>query len=64
MLLSHAHLDHNGDVSYLDTGIPIVCSRQSAFISRAMQVTGLATMETDRVLANPRLPGDEGELKI
>jgi ribonuclease J len=63
VLLSHAHLDHNGDVSYLDERIPIHASRLSAFIARSMQVTGVATIERELVYANPRSPGETGELK-
>jgi ribonuclease J len=54
ILLSHAHLDHNGDVSYLDETIPIVCTRTGAAIARAMQVTGQPTLEREMVYASPR----------
>jgi ribonuclease J len=55
VLLSHAHLDHNGDVSYLDERIPIVCSRASAAIARAMQVTGQTSLERELVYIGPRV---------
>jgi ribonuclease J len=54
VLLSHAHLDHNGDVSYLDETIPIVCTRVGAAIARAMQVTGQTSLEREMVYAAPR----------
>jgi ribonuclease J len=54
VLISHAHLDHNGDVSYLDGAIPIVCTRTSAAIARAMQVTGMASYEREMVYSSPR----------
>jgi ribonuclease J len=54
VLLSHAHLDHNGDVSYLDERIPIVCTRTSAAIARAMQVTGQTSLERELAYASAR----------
>jgi ribonuclease J len=54
VLLSHAHLDHDGDVSYLDERIPIVCSRTSAAIARAMQVTGQTSFEREMVFTSAR----------
>jgi len=45
VLISHAHLDHNGDLSYLDGDIPIYTTRVSALIARAMQVTGTGGLE-------------------
>jgi ribonuclease J len=58
VLISHAHLDHNGDVSYLDGGIPVVCTRTSAAIARAMQVTGMASFEREMVYLSPRAEKD------
>jgi ribonuclease J len=55
VLLSHAHLDHNGDVSYLDERIPIVCTRTSGAIARAMQVTGQTSLEREMAYASPRV---------
>jgi ribonuclease J len=60
VLLSHAHLDHNGDISYLDERIPVVCSRASAAIARAMQVTGPLSLERELAYAAPRV--DKGGL--
>lgn len=54
VLLSHAHLDHNGDISYLDSAIPIVCTRASAAIARAMQATGPASFEREMAYASMR----------
>jgi ribonuclease J len=58
VLISHAHLDHNGDVSYLDSAIPVVCTRTSAAIARAMQVTGMASFEREMVYSSPRAEKD------
>ena len=58
VLISHAHLDHNGDVSYLHSTIPVVCTRSSAAIARAMQVTGMASFEREMVYSGPRVEKD------
>jgi ribonuclease J len=55
VLVSHAHLDHNGDISYLDETIPVVSTRSGAAIARAMQVTGAASLEREMVYASPRV---------
>ncbi|MBC7232588.1 MAG: MBL fold metallo-hydrolase [Chloroflexi bacterium] len=47
VLVSHAHLDHNGDLSCLDPAIPIYTTRVTAFIARAMQITGLGGFESE-----------------
>ncbi len=39
VLLSHAHLDHSGYISYLDGAIPVVTSLETAVIAKAMQDT-------------------------
>ncbi len=39
VLLSHAHLDHIGDVALLDPQVPVVTTAESAAVARAMQVT-------------------------
>jgi ribonuclease J len=55
VLISHAHLDHNGDVSYLDSAVPIVSTRVSAAIARAMQVTGAPSLEREMVYSSARV---------
>ncbi|MGQ9454672.1 MAG: MBL fold metallo-hydrolase [Armatimonadota bacterium] len=37
VLVSHAHVDHIGDIHYLRTDIPIYCSPLTAAIARALQ---------------------------
>ncbi|WP_322797808.1 MBL fold metallo-hydrolase [Thermoflexus sp.] len=39
VLITHAHLDHMGDIAFLDPGIPLVMSPMAAAVARAMQVT-------------------------
>jgi ribonuclease J len=56
VLLSHAHLDHSGYISFLEPEIPIYCSAMTALISKAMQDTGQADFETEVCYANEREP--------
>lgn len=62
VLVSHAHLDHNGDLSYIDPQIPIYSTRVTAFIARAMQVTGQASFERELTFVNLRVHKETGEL--
>jgi ribonuclease J len=62
IFVSHAHLDHNGDLSYVDPAIPVCSTRVSAMIARAMQVTGVQGTEREMVATNPREPNDSGDL--
>ncbi|MBN2083620.1 MAG: hypothetical protein JW748_00245 [Anaerolineales bacterium] len=61
VLISHPHLDHNGDVSYLDCAMPIVSTRAGAAIARAMQVTGPSSFEREMTYASLRAE-KEGKL--
>jgi len=63
VLLSHAHLDHNADLSYVRPDIPVYSTRVSAFIARAMQVTGVSTFERELSYVSPRAPSESGELQ-
>ncbi|MCS7251175.1 MAG: MBL fold metallo-hydrolase RNA specificity domain-containing protein [Anaerolineae bacterium] len=40
VLITHAHLDHMGDITFLDPAIPLVMTPMTAAVVRAMQVTG------------------------
>jgi ribonuclease J len=62
ILVSHAHLDHNGDLAYLDERIPVYGTRSTAFIARIIQVTGTLSMEREIVYANPREDAGDGSL--
>jgi ribonuclease J len=62
ILLSHGHLDHNGDLSYVDPSFPVFSTRASAFIARAMQITGQAGFEREMTYTSPRVPSETGEL--
>ncbi len=61
VLVSHAHLDHNGDLAFLDPRIPICCTRATAFIARAMQVAGPADFEHEISFIHPRTWDKGGE---
>jgi len=60
IFLSHAHLDHNGDVSYVDRDIPVFCSRVTAMITRALQCTGGTSLDREMIWINPRQFDNEG----
>lgn len=45
VLLSHAHLDHSGYVSFLRPEIPVYATVATAFIAKAMQDTGRADFD-------------------
>jgi ribonuclease J len=58
VLLSHAHLDHSGYISFLKPEIPIYCTAMTGFISKAMQDTGQADFESEVCYASLREPVD------
>lgn len=63
VLLSHAHLDHDADISYVNPEIPVYATRVTAFIARSMQITGQSSFERELVYINPRIPAESGELQ-
>ena len=54
ILLSHAHLDHSGHISFLDPEIPIVCSPTTAFLAKAIQDSSKGDFEKEVCYAIPR----------
>ncbi len=54
VLLSHAHIDHSGYISFLGTDIPIYTTAMTAFIAKAMQDSGQSDFEKEVCYANPR----------
>ena len=64
VLVSHSHLDHNGDVSFMDRHMPLYCTKTTAFIARAMQVTGKSDFERELIYINPRSPRETGEMSM
>ncbi len=63
VLLSHAHLDHDADISYVNPEIAVYATRVTAFIARSMQITGQSNLERELVYINPRAVADSGELQ-
>lgn len=60
VLLSHAHLDHCGYVSFLRRNIPVYSSAATAFIAKTMQDTGGGTdFEKEICYLNPREPNED-----
>ena len=55
VLLSHAHQDHHGHLSFLDTDIPIVSSAATALIVKGMQDSGQSGVENETVIIRPRV---------
>ena len=45
ILLSHAHLDHSGHISFLREDIPVYATATTAFIAKAMQDSGRADFD-------------------
>jgi ribonuclease J len=56
VLLSHAHVDHSGYISFLDPEIPVYSTVMTAFISKAMQDSGRSDFEREVCYANLREP--------
>ncbi len=64
VLLSHAHLDHCGNISTLRKEIPVVASPESIVIMKGMQDCGVTSLETDTAYISMRQPSDEKGLYL
>lgn len=64
VLVSHAHVDHIGNIGLLDIGIPIVASPLSLAIMKGMQDSGTSSAETDAYYASPKSPIDDSGLLL
>ena len=53
VLLSHAHMDHCGNIGMLRKDIPIVASPESIVIMKGMQDSGVSSLETDTAYFSP-----------
>lgn len=62
VLLSHAHVDHSGSISFLRETIPVHATRITAFIAKAMQDVGAADFEREVAYLSPRVVGEGGVL--
>ena len=54
VLLSHAHIDHSGYISFLRDDIPVYSTLMTAFIARAMQDSNPSDIEKEVCYSNPR----------
>lgn len=63
VLLSHAHLDHSGHISFLKENIPVYCSPLTAAISKAVQDTSQTDFEKEVCYKVPREENEDGFLK-
>ncbi|TET43605.1 MAG: exonuclease, partial [Dehalococcoidia bacterium] len=54
VLLSHAHLDHSGHISFLNPDIPVVCSSTTAFLAKAIQDSSKGDFEKEVCYTLPR----------
>ncbi len=55
ILLSHAHLDHSGHISFLKEDIPVYATATTAFIAKAMQDSGKAPFDQQVCYFTPRV---------
>ena len=62
VLLSHAHMDHVGYISFLDTDIPIVSSVMSAYLAKAIQDCGAHQLEGEMSYATPKIADKDGNI--
>jgi ribonuclease J len=53
VLLSHAHLDHSGHISFLRNDIPVYSTVATAFIAKAMQDSGKSDFDQQVCYSSP-----------
>jgi ribonuclease J len=63
VLLSHAHMDHCGYISFLDTDVPIVSTAMTAYLAKAIQDCGANQFESEMAYATPKISDKEGGLR-
>ncbi|HOQ68244.1 MAG TPA: MBL fold metallo-hydrolase RNA specificity domain-containing protein, partial [Candidatus Atribacteria bacterium] len=54
VLLSHAHLDHSGYISFLREDTPVVASLATSLLSKAIQDTSQASLENEICYTTPK----------
>jgi len=64
VLVSHAHIDHTGNIGLLDLRIPIVASPLTLAILKGMQDSTPSSAETDAYYASPKMPISESGLLL
>jgi ribonuclease J len=55
ILLTHAHLDHSGHISFLREDIPVYATATTAFIAKAMQDSGKSPFDQQVCYFTPRV---------
>ncbi len=60
VLLSHAHIDHCGYLSFLDLRIPIVATAMTAYLCKAIQDCGAYQFEGEMCYAVPKVSDEHG----
>jgi ribonuclease J len=60
VLLSHAHVDHSGNIGLLDMHIPVVASPLSIAILKGMQDSGVSSADSDAAYISPKIPAEDG----
>lgn len=63
VLLSHAHIDHSGYISFLRADIPVYCTAMTAVIAKAVQDSGQSDFEKEVCYQTPREENGDGVLK-
>jgi len=53
ILLSHAHLDHSGHISFLKDSIPVYSTAATAFVAKAIQDSGKSDFDQQVCYFNP-----------
>jgi ribonuclease J len=62
VLLSHAHLDHCGNIGLLPNSVPVFCTPVSAAILKGYQDTGVSSLEGDVAYISERRPSPSNPL--
>lgn len=64
VFISHAHMDHWGNVGLLDECLPLYCSSMTAVICKAIQDSGQSSFEGEVAYTAPRGPVEDNPLAI
>ena len=62
ILLSHAHGDHIGYVSFVRSDIPIVCSPVTAFAAKAIQDAAKSDVQSEFCYTKPKTSNESGTI--
>lgn len=62
VLLSHAHVDHSGNIGLLDMKVPVIASPLAIAILKGMQDSGVSSVDSDAAYISPRVPDKSGLL--